>query len=260
MDSWSFQKIIRLRFRPQGKTKAVPPHGRLMAPAPPLGHPWRTFPEVDSTNRVLREMVRRGDASEGAVVAAERQTSGRGRLDRPWHSPPGGLYLSVLLEPVPLLSLRLGVAAARAVELACGFGPELKWPNDLLVEGRKLGGILVEMEGSWAVAGVGINVENEEFPPEVASVATSLRLLGHRVSPHDLGRLLLRELESLYRGSFRLAYYEARCGTLGRRVSVETSAGVVAGVARRLDHDGGLVVETDSGEERVLAGDVVHLR
>ncbi len=234
---------------------------RPMAPPRLVGCELHTFPEVDSTNRVLREMARRG-APEGTAVVAERQTSGRGRLDRAWHSPAGGLYLSVLLEPVPLLSLRLGVAAARAVELACGFGPELKWPNDLLSpgDGKKLGGILVEMEGPWAVAGLGINVETEEFPPEIASVATSLRLLGHRVKRDDLCPVLLRELDELYRAPFRLAYYEARCGTLGRSVSVETSTGVVTGVARRLDHDGGLVVETDSGEVRVLSGDVLHLR
>lgn len=223
----------------------------------PLGHPLHFFPEVDSTNRVLRQLARQG-AAEGTAVVAERQSAGRGRLDRAWHSPAGGLYLSVLLRPVPLLSLRLGVAAARAVEETCRFGPELKWPNDLLVEGRKLGGILVESEGEWAVAGVGINVEATRFPPGLS--ATSLRLLGHQVAPADLGRVLLRELESVYRGPFRLADYEARCGTLGRRVRVETPAGSLAGVARRIDLDGALVVETNSGEVRVLAGDVIHLR
>lgn len=224
---------------------------------PNLGSEVHTFEVVDSTNRVLRDLARNGCA-EGTVVVAGRQTAGRGRLDREWHSPPGGLYLSVLLQPVPLLPLRLGVAAARAVEGMCGFGPELKWPNDLLAEGKKLAGILVEAEGPWAVAGIGVNVETEEFPPEVPG--TSLRLLGHPVSPADLSRALLRELEDLYRGPFRLAYYEARCGTLGRLVSAETPGGTVTGVARRLDTDGALVVETGSGEVRVLAGDVVHLR
>jgi BirA family biotin operon repressor/biotin-[acetyl-CoA-carboxylase] ligase len=147
------------------------------------------------------------------------------------------------------------------VEEVCGFGPELKWPNDVLVDGRKLAGILVEMEEPWAVAGIGVNVETERFSPEVADTATSLRLLGHRVSPPELARVLLRELEAVYRGPFRIAYYEARCGTLGRRVHVETAGGTtVAGVARRLDPDGALVVETEGGETRVLAGDVFHVR
>ncbi|MEM3086130.1 MAG: biotin--[acetyl-CoA-carboxylase] ligase [Halobacteria archaeon] len=226
---------------------------------PLLGCQIHTLPEVDSTNRALRDLARRG-APEGTVVMAERQTAGRGRLDRSWESPPGGLYLSVLLRPVPLLPLRLGVAAARAVEEMCGFGPELKWPNDLLADGRKLAGILVEAEEPWAVAGIGVNVQTEELSPEVANTATSLRLLGHRVSPPELARVVLQELEAVYRGPFRIAYYEARCGTLGRRVQVETAGGSVTGVARRLDPDGALVVETADGEARILAGDVVHLR
>lgn len=230
-------------------------------PASPgvLGRQVHVRDVVDSTNRVARDLARRG-APEGTVVVARRQTAGRGRIDRVWHSPEGGLYMSLLLRPAPLLSLRMGLAAARAVERTSGLRPELKWPNDLLAGGKKLGGVLVEAEGPWAVAGVGINVATREFPPELAPLATSLRLLGHRLRVEAVARALLETLEPLYRGPFRLREYEERCSTLGRRVRVETVVGPVEGVARRLDESGALVVETGEGETRVLAGDVVHLR
>lgn len=238
-----------------------------------------------STNSDLVALAADGKAEEGAVLVAEEQTSGRGRLDRQWTAPArSGLFFSVLLKPgeVPVarwgwLPLLTGVAVATGLSRAAGVDTALKWPNDLLVtvrgEERKAGGILAERAGDDAViVGVGINVtlRADELPvPQAASLA----LAGAMGTDRDpLLRAVLRSLEQWY-GKWRDAggdpvasglqeTYAAGCATLGRLVRAELPGDrSITGEAVAIDGDGRLVLATEDGvQEPVGAGDIVHLR
>lgn len=227
---------------------------------------WRVevLAETPSTNAVAADRARAGEPA-GLVVVAEQQTAGRGRLDRTWVSPPrAGLTVSVLLRPVlpaaqwGWLPLLTGLAVARALRLRTEVDAVLKWPNDVLVAGRKLCGVLAEVPGPGAVVlGIGLNVSTrrDELPVETA---TSLLLEGATTTDRDtLLRALLRELTAVMADPVegRVAY-RAMCSTLGQQVRLELPDRAVTGVAERVDDDGRLVVDgTAYG-----AGDVVHLR
>ncbi|MPZ60749.1 MAG: biotin--[acetyl-CoA-carboxylase] ligase [Propionibacteriales bacterium] len=246
---------------------------------------WREVVVVDetgSTNSDLAAEARAG-AEDGLVLVAEHQQHGRGRLDRSWTAPPrAAVTFSVLVRPAglptgrwPWMPLLTGVAVCEAVRRHCEVGATLKWPNDVMVEDRKLAGILLERVDAGdgtpaAVIGVGLNVSSrpDELPvPE----ATSLALEGASTTDRTVVlRQILRTFEWLYwgwlvsggdsAGGLAVSYAE-RCSTLGRRVRVEMTTGEpVEGIARRVDPDGRLVVATDAGETAVGAGDVVHLR
>ncbi|WP_328358056.1 biotin--[acetyl-CoA-carboxylase] ligase [Streptomyces sp. NBC_00445] len=242
-------------------------------------------PSTGSTNSDLVALANAGKAAEGAVLVAEEQTSGRGRLDRQWTAPArSGLFFSVLLTPtevpvarwgwVPLLT---GVAVASGLSRAAGVDTALKWPNDLLLtvggEERKAGGILAERAGGdGVVVGVGINVTLREDELPVPG-AGSLALAGAVTTDRDpLLRAVLRSLEEWY-GRWRSAggdpgasglqeTYAAGCATLGRRVRAELPGDrSITGEAVAIDGDGRLVLATGEGvQEPVGAGDIVHLR
>ena len=205
----------------------------------------RWFAEVDSTNRVAADLVRRG-AGDGLVVGADHQTSGRGRRGRTWESRPGSaLLVSVVLRPVPpLVTLAAGVAAAEACEAVAAAAVRLKWPNDLLSGDAKLGGILAELVGDAAVVGLGLNLG---WAPDGAAK------LGADV---DRNALLAAYLSALDRPGDVLPRYRDRCSTLGRPVRAELPGETVEGVAREVDDEGRLVVDG----RKITAGDVVHLR
>ncbi|MEW2070491.1 biotin--[acetyl-CoA-carboxylase] ligase [Streptomyces sp. NPDC007346] len=238
-----------------------------------------------STNSDLAERARSGGLAEGAVLVAEEQTAGRGRLERSWTAPPrSGLFFSVYLEPgdgvpverwgwVPLLA---GVAAATGLAKSAGVDTALKWPNDLLVtvEGaeRKAGGILGEFAGDGIVVGLGINVSlrADELP---APTAGSLALAGAVSTDREtLLRAVLRSLEHWYgewkraggdaAASGLQAAYAAGCATLDRTVRAELPGGnSLVGQAVAIDGDGRLVLSTEEGlQQPVSAGDIVHLR
>ena len=238
-----------------------------------------------STNADLVALAAKGAAEEGAVLVAEEQTAGRGRLDRQWTAPPrSGLFFSVLLTPgdVPVarwgwLPLLTGVAVATGLSRSAGVDTALKWPNDLLVtvggEERKAGGILAERAGDHGVViGVGINVtpREDELPVPTAG---SLALAGAVSTDRDpLLRGVLRSLEQWYE-RWRAAAgdptvsglqetYAAGCATLGRRVRAELPGDrSLVGEAVAVDGDGRLVIATEEGvQEPVGAGDIVHLR
>lgn len=238
-----------------------------------------------STNSDLAARAAAGEAEEGAVLIAEEQTAGRGRLDRRWTAPPrSGLFFSVLLKPagVPVarwgwLPLLTGVAVATGLARAAGVDTALKWPNDLLVtvdgQERKAGGILAERAGEdGVVVGVGVNVSlrADELPVPQAG---SLALAGAVGTDRDpLLRAVLRSLEDWY-GQWRAASgdpaagglletYTAGCATLGRVVRAELPGDrAVVGEAVALDGDGRLIIATEDGvQEPVGAGDIVHLR
>lgn len=231
---------------------------------------------ISSTNVAMIEMANQG-APHGTVVLADEQTGGRGRGDRKWHSPPGvNLYLSILLRPefapdkAPPITLAWAVAAAEALELTTGLTPTLKWPNDLIVEKKKLCGILTEMHGvskktNWIVSGFGINVNIESFPPELKTIATSLRICtGISHSREKLAAALLERLENWYRVLLEngpaeiLQAWKSRSNFLGQTVTIKTHRGPVEGLAVNLDLDGALLLQMKTGRvERILSGDLV---
>ena len=232
--------------------------------------------EVDSTNNYAKELARAGGA-DGTVVIADCQTAGRGRRERSFQSPRGkGLYLTVLLRPglrpdrlTPVTALA-GVAVCGAVERVCGVRPGLKWPNDPVLRGKKLCGILTELTGAGAlILGIGINVSQsaEDFSPDVAAMATSLVLeLGRPVSRAALAAALLEELDRLYdalragRWQAALDQYRRDCVNLGRRVQLLTADGRETVTAVAVDEDFGLVVRDGAGAVRTVRSGEVSVR
>lgn len=234
------------------------------------------FDETDSTSTQASRMAEAG-APHGTLVIAERQSAGRGRLGRSWSSPAGvGLYFSLILRPriephrTPQLTLLAAVALARTIESRCGRAPQIKWPNDLLFEGRKFAGILTEMAGDvervrWVNLGIGINVHTVKLPDELAEIATSLKLTLGEAPPRAV---LLRAffsgfaelLEEFEAGSFEhiRSEWERFTAMRDQRVRVSAPGGEkVEGIARGLDTDGALLLEVASGEvRRIIAGDV----
>ncbi|MGW1374930.1 biotin--[acetyl-CoA-carboxylase] ligase [Streptomyces sp. NPDC002446] len=239
-------------------------------------------PATGSTNTDLALRAAEG-AAEGAVLVAEEQSAGRGRLDRTWSAPArSGLFFSVYLTPrVPVerwgwLPLLAGVATATAVSRTAGVDTALKWPNDLLVtidgDERKAGGILAERAADGVVVGIGLNVTLTAGELPVPG-AGSLALAGARTTDRDpLLRAVLRSLEHWYAewqtadgdpaGSRLQEAYAAGCATLGRSVRAELPGGTeIVGEAVAIDGDGRLVLATEEGVQRpVGAGDIVHLR
>lgn len=238
---------------------------------------------VDSTNTYAKQLALSG-GEDGTVVTADCQTAGRGRMDRSFQSPAGkGIYLTALLRPglpperlLPVTALA-GVAVCRAVEDTCGLRPLLKWPNDPVLDGRKVCGILTEMgmeaetgRVQYVAVGIGVNVSQteEDFPPGLRGMAVSLAAaLGGPVSRPALAAALIRELDSLY-GALRsgdlsayLAAYRSRCVNLGRTVQLLTPDGGRE-TARALDVDEqfGLVVAGEDGKVRTVRSGEVSVR
>jgi BirA family biotin operon repressor/biotin-[acetyl-CoA-carboxylase] ligase len=232
------------------------------------------FPTIGSTNDVAASRADEPDAV-GTVVIAEAQTSGRGRRGRTWFSPPaGGLYVSVIVAPATasvdpgrattLLTLTAGVALAEGIEQATGLAPAIKWPNDLLIGRRKLGGILAEAVGDVVVLGYGINVGQKAFPPDLLDRATSLELeLGRPVDRHHVCVETLAALSSRYgdltRGRFDAILDDWRRRApfhRGARVEWESSSGTQVGITEGIDDFGALLVRVKDRLERVVAGEV----
>ncbi len=241
----------------------------------------RWLPSTGSTNRHLLEMAR-ADAPEGTVVVADHQDSGRGRLGRVWVAPPGSsLLVSVLLRPelplerLHLLTAIMALAAADACQAEAGVEAGLKWPNDLVVGPRKLGGILAEthLEGPRAravVVGLGLNVNWGERmdDSELADEAVALdHLAGHEVDRVQLLVALLTNLEDRYRALAersgqlgQAAEYRRRCTSVGRAVRVELADETVTGTVADVTDEGHLLLDVGVCLRTVTAGDVVHLR
>lgn len=240
-----------------------------------LGQTLHCSAELPSTNDRARELADEG-AVHGEVVIAESQTAGRGRRGRTWSSPAGrNLYLSVILRPslppqrAPELTLVASVAACEACRKA-GVDTGIKWPNDLLVGGRKVAGILTELSAEadavhWVILGLGVNLNSgpEDFPEGLRDVATSLAIERGQPVPRALfAAALLSELEQwldLHAAEgfepIRAAWRE-RSVTLGREVRVDGDGGEIAGVAEDIDAAGALLVRSAAGLCRVVAGDV----
>jgi BirA family transcriptional regulator, biotin operon repressor / biotin---[acetyl-CoA-carboxylase] ligase len=236
------------------------------------------FFKVDSTNRVALELAHAGEP-EGAMVLAEEQTAGRGRAGRTWHSERAvGIYVTLVLRPklapvqAPLLTMMAGLSAYTAIQTHSGLVVDLKWPNDLLIHGKKVGGILTEMHAEpgqvrFVIVGIGLNVNQEKFPGELGSVATSLRIeSGRPQSRLELLVRLLREFENDYNRFLREGsaavierFMKVSSYAQGKRVRVSNGKDAFTGVTAGLGPEGLLQVQRDGGQvTTVIAGDVAE--
>jgi len=242
-----------------------------------IGHNIRFFPSVGSTNDMLKEAARQG-AAEGLIFVTDEQTAGRGRRGRSWTAPAGSsLLVSTLLRPTWLpathafmMTILAAVSVAESLETSTGLRIDLKWPNDLQINNRKLGGILVETELIdtqllWVVIGCGINVNwDPTDDSELATTATSISAeLGKPISRRLLLQALLQQLDTrysaLHRGA-RSALFDAwrsRLVTLGQQVRADTPGGILLGIAEDVTPDGALLLRDEQGQRHVVtAGDV----
>lgn len=230
------------------------------------------FPTIDSTMLEAARLAEAG-CEHGTVVVADEQTAGQGRHGLRWHSEPNaGLYVSIVLrrdlapDSLPVLTLALGLAAAEAIAGAASLPCDLRWPNDVMIDDRKVAGILVQLLDSAAIAGIGINVNHSAFPTDIAAEATSLRIAAKR--PLSREQLLVALLHAVdrYHGILAGADGKPRILSLfsqrssyarNKRVTVEQSTGVLEGVTAGLNASGFLILRKDDGtEDLVLAGGV----
>jgi BirA family transcriptional regulator, biotin operon repressor / biotin---[acetyl-CoA-carboxylase] ligase len=275
---YEFEAVRRKGYRLIGQPDRLTPAELLpRLTTHTLGRNVTILGQVDSTQILAHERARQG-AEEGCLILAEEQLSGRGRMGRAWHSPPGkGIWMSLVLRPriplhfTPQLTLLVSVAVCRAIRQITGVKAEIKWPNDILIEGKKVCGILLESSAEderllYVVAGIGIsvNLSEEDYPPELREKATSLFIeSGHRIRREELIASALAELEQLYElyheegfGTIR-SLWEALSMSLRRTVTITTTAGVTEGYAEALDETGALIVRLPDGSlQKVFSGDI----
>ncbi len=230
-----------------------------------LGRHLEVFETLPSTNTYLKGQ---SHLPHGAVVVAADQSAGRGRRGRHFFSPQGGVYMSILLrctftaKTVGLLTSAAAVAVARAIETVCPVSVQIKWVNDLLINGKKVCGILTEgvPKDGWAVIGVGVNVNTTAFPQELTDIASSLyKEGGKRVSPELLAAAILNALEPLIEKVETGAFLEetrCRSAVIGRDITVFRGNETFAAHAVGIDDNGGLLVQTDSGTAVLTSGEV----
>ncbi len=222
------------------------------------GHPVEWFDTLDSTMTAAARLAREGCA-HGTAVVADEQTGGMGRHGRSWHSEKGtGLYISMVLripQPIPVIMLALGLAAHDAIAKT-GLKPDLRWPNDVLVDGKKCCGVIAQLENGAVIAGIGINVSQTEFPSEFE--ATSLLLAGAKATREEVLAALIEAIDAHCARTpeeILRMFEDASTYARGRRVRVEE--GAFEGVTEGLDAHGFLLVRKDNGEQAtVLAGGV----
>jgi BirA family biotin operon repressor/biotin-[acetyl-CoA-carboxylase] ligase len=243
-----------------------------------IGKDIKYFKETESTNIIAREIA--ASVDEGTIVIAESQTAGRGRLGRKWISPEGGIWLSIILKPriepvyAPRITLLAGVSVAKTMQ---GFGlpAKIKWPNDILINGKKVCGILTEIGAEvdiidYLVVGIGIdaNVDTGTFPEEFRDNSTSLeKEMGYKINRVEFVQKLLEEFENIYtefqKDGFPhiLEEWRKMSGTIGQWVKITAQARTIYGEAIGVDNEGALIVETSEGHlEKIVAGNCEHMR
>jgi BirA family transcriptional regulator, biotin operon repressor / biotin---[acetyl-CoA-carboxylase] ligase len=241
-----------------------------------FGREIKYLAQTESTQIVAHQWAREG-APEGAVVIAEEQLQGRGRLGRAWHSPPGtGIWMSMILRPpiplshAPHLTLLASVAVQAALAESTGLPVKIKWPNDLLIHGKKVCGILTELRGEqdqihYVIMGMGINVnvKTDDWPDWLKRVGTSLmHECGRPVHRASLAAGILYELERRYQmylrqgfGPIRKAWQE-RAGMLGKQITARTTQGTMTGIAQELNEQGALLLRTQQGVVPVYSAEI----
>jgi len=239
-----------------------------------VGWQVRYYPELSSTNDEARRLAAAGEA-EGTVVVAETQTAGRGRRGRQWLDIPGRFLLfSIILRPapgsksVPVVSLGTAAAAAQVLSEAYDLPAATKWPNDLLIDGRKIGGILLEAADGFVVIGMGLNVNGKaaglqkKVPQRITTMEDEC---GHPVQREEVLAALLEKIETMY-GQFQggevdaiIAAYKQRDCVVGRDVAVEVGGEKINGWAIDISPTGSLIIQTNSGRREITAGDVYLL-
>jgi BirA family biotin operon repressor/biotin-[acetyl-CoA-carboxylase] ligase len=229
------------------------------------------FPVVGSTMQIAADLAAKGCAS-GTVVGADEQAAGHGRYGRNWHSEAkSGLYVSLILrlqvppENLPVVTLALGLAVTDAILSATGIACDLRWPNDVMAAGKKCCGILVQLHDDAVIAGIGINVNQTAFPPELQAVATSLRIVSGREQSRDLllDKLLdsvdsfLEILRTDGKEAILRMFSEASSYVRGRRVVVDQAGESLEGTTDGLDASGFLILRKNNGQRTlILAGGV----
>lgn len=236
-----------------------------------LGHPLIYHPAITSTNTTAMALARQG-AAEGTVVTTDEQTAGRGRLGRVWLSLPNEqLALSIVLHPTfppHYLVMASALAVAETIEATTGIRPGIKWPNDVLIDGHKVCGILIETSETIAVLGIGLNVNGSlAGSPELAARATTLAdVLGRHIAREPLFIELVRRLDGLYlalknggeqaQGQLRESW-RGRLVTLGQHVTIQQVGRAISGTARDVDESGALILAADDGTRQTITwGDV----
>jgi BirA family biotin operon repressor/biotin-[acetyl-CoA-carboxylase] ligase len=236
-----------------------------------VGQKVIAYPSLTSTNDIAKLEAKKG-AREGTVVVAEEQTAGRGRLKRAWLSPKGSIALSIILHPTPAqlpsLIMVTSLAVVHCIEKVSGLKPQIKWPNDVLVNGKKVCGILIESDVrgnavDYAVIGIGLNVNlNTADFPEIAATATSIsQELGEKISRREMIRCLLVEVENLYlalpEGDSVFREWRERLVTLGKEVNINSGKASYKGIAESVASDGSLFLRQPDGNLiKIVAGDV----
>jgi BirA family biotin operon repressor/biotin-[acetyl-CoA-carboxylase] ligase len=269
-------------LRKDGYVIEASPKGYRLVSSPDLMLPYEFpgleerihyFPEIGSTMDAARELARKG-AREGTIVIAEAQAHGRGRLSRDWLSPEGGIYFTLVLRPkispayAPRINLMASVAVATTMKGVFGLNAELKWPNDVLIKGRKVCGILAEMDAEMDVVNfvnVGIGINANTSIPQFAKTATSLKdMLGREISRKEFLSVLLREIErrqALLMEADLLEEWKKLSGTLNKYVRISSPDEVIVGRAIDIDTTGALIIRKKNGSlKKALAGDCIHLR
>ncbi|AMA73542.1 biotin--[acetyl-CoA-carboxylase] ligase [Aneurinibacillus thermoaerophilus] len=242
-----------------------------------LGQKIYYYPSIDSTQNKCQELAKEG-APEGTLVVADQQTEGKGRLGRVWHSPPGAnISMSLLLRPAlelqkcPQLTLLTAVAVVETLHEFCGISAQIKWPNDILINGKKVCGILTELNAESdrihsLIVGIGLNVNTlpEHFPEDVHGIATSLRIeKGEPLRRVPLLQQILTRLEELYDLYLAKGFapvkkrWETYAVTIGKKVTIRTLQGSLSGYAEGIDESGVLLVRREDGSvTKVYSADV----
>lgn len=239
-----------------------------------MGRELVLLDETDSTNSYASRLFESGDLRNGMAIIADRQSAGRGRMQREWHSK-GCLCMTVAVEVktspdgVGPITLTAGVAAALGITALTDYSAMIKYPNDIMADSRKLGGVLSEFKNGdkrFVLLGFGINVEQEVFRDEIKDIAVSLRQLGIGTERESVAAALLNELEPMVDLFFKKGFtavrpywLELNC-TIGNDIVVKRPSGRIEGKAINLDDEGALVVETAEGTERIDTGDFLQGR
>lgn len=228
------------------------------------------FPELKSTNIIAKEKALHGaeEIGEGTLIIAERQSAGKGRLGRKWFSPAGGIWLSVILYPqlspsyISRITLMTAVAAVKAIKICTQIKSQIKWPNDILINEKKVCGILTEMSAeldiiNWVVVGIGINVniDHREFPEDIQENTISLKeVSGKEVLRVKLVQTFLQEFEKYYEILKRREFFsilkewKLYSHTLGRKIRVDTGEKIITGEAVDINEEGALILKKEDGE------------